>query len=98
MNVDTGGKWVDSSLPSLLSISDRSVEQSGARETRGGRGSGLPEDLSGPRVQTPPPPTTAQLPAPSGHQPQDAWPWGREAGQYLAIRGSSSNMVSSTLR
>lgn len=44
------------------------------------------------------PPMTAQLPAPSGHQPQDAWPWGREAGQYLAIRGSSSNMVSSTLR
>lgn len=44
------------------------------------------------------PPTTAQLPAPSGHKPQDAWPWGREAGQYLAIRGSSSNMVSSTLR
>lgn len=44
------------------------------------------------------PPLTAQLSSPRGRKPQDAWPWGHEAGQYLAIRGSSSNMVSSTLR
>lgn len=49
---------------------------------------------------TPPPPApeTTQLPTPRGTSLTTPGPGGQEAGQYLAIRGSSSNMVSSTLR
>lgn len=57
--------------------------------------------LSGPPPAPPGPPLpprTAAQPPPRGHKPHGAWPWSPEAGQYLAMRGSSSNMVSSTLR
>ena len=54
--------------------------------------------LSGPPPRPARPPPTAAQPPPRGHKPHGAWPWSPEAGQYLAMRGSSSNMVSSTLR
>lgn len=72
----------DSSLPSLLTISDGSVKTRGARETCGGQDLGLLEDPSDPRcpsfpglLLTPPRPPT-QLPALRGHRPHGAWPWG----------------------
>lgn len=102
VNVDTGGKQVDSSLPSLLNMSDRSVEKNGAQETCGGQDSRLLGALSGPRLQSFVEllsPDCHSAPAPMGHHCMAPGPAGRGGGwQYLAIRGSSSNMVSSTLR
>lgn len=80
------------------------MEKSGARETLGGQESSVSvktcqtldfhpfRDSSLPSHDHP-----AALPE-AGTSFTTPGPGGQEAGQYLAMRGSSSNMVSSTLR